>query len=554
MLPGNATPTQQDGRSPLAGFPASALMEPPARPLVSSAAPLPRLGGFGGFVQPDGLFPFGDVCTDTFACPGLLDPVPSAPYEGGGLFVHGGTPFGLELAPKTFATHADLLPGFDAGCEYPPCTPPHGKMQEFCPPLTPLAEYTDTTPSAPSPSTTTRAPSTPGTHSTSTTPSAPSTPSTQGGMLDVNASEFHPRLRRRTPACTEDTGDTGQGGAERRGTPRRVWDATDSPPPAGSVAAVSRTPSTPHAAASVRRVLTPCDSPSACTRQPPAHGRYHERRTRSNVEPACTQSPPALKPKSRSSMSSPAGHAAEYVPPCYRARQGLRREELERLREQEPAEVKERRLAARQRQIDFGVDTEGYRNLCRLVPEGKRSPLDPAIPNKCQNCSKRSWDGQIRKWRRLLHLYDGARTFEDVVAIRRQIERIQEEARECRRQGRSPASALPSPPSAVRRRECEKARRSKLRNELAQADALLAACERELSTAPSDTLHARRRALAAQRTALAAQLRDLERAHGTPDAQRQTRTEDDGRTDSVERELGTPLGALCFDDDDDDED
>lgn len=511
MLPRDTATTQQDGHPSLAGFPASTLLEPSSLPLASGADPLPRLNGLGSYAQPDGLFPFDDTPHDAFTRPSLLDSMPPMPYEGGGLFAHGGVPFGLELAPETFDTRADLMPSFGTPCKYAPCTAAHEGLQGFCPPLTPLAEYAD---------------------------DSAYSADTPGAGLDVNASEFHPRTRHRTHTPAGDT--------------------DDQTPPAGSHSTTERTPTTPLAPASVRRAPLQCsddgindsndndnDNDGASPRpQLLSPVRRYERRARSNFETSCTQSPPALRPKSRSSVSCVAVHGEAYGSPCYRHRQGMRRDELERLREQEPPEVKERRLAARQRQIDFGVDTEGYRNLCRLVPESKRSPLDPAIPNKCQNCSKRSWDGQIRKWRRLLHLYDNARTFEDVVAIRQQIERIQEEARECRRQGRSPASALPSPPSAVRRRECEKARRSKLRNELAQVDAQLAACEQELSSAPSSTLLAQRRDLAAQRNALAAQLKDLERAHNTSDARQQT---NDGRSDGVERELCKTLGALCFD-------
>lgn len=31
---------------------------------------------------------------------------------------------------------------------------------------------------------------------------------------------------------------------------------------------------------------------------------------------------------------------------------------------------------------------------------------DPHTPDKYANCSKRSFDGQLRKWRRQLHAYD----------------------------------------------------------------------------------------------------------------------------------------------------
>lgn len=36
----------------------------------------------------------------------------------------------------------------------------------------------------------------------------------------------------------------------------------------------------------------------------------------------------------------------------------------------------------------------------------QRSKVHPRTPDIRQVCSKRSWDGQIRKWRRLLHEFD----------------------------------------------------------------------------------------------------------------------------------------------------
>lgn len=35
-----------------------------------------------------------------------------------------------------------------------------------------------------------------------------------------------------------------------------------------------------------------------------------------------------------------------------------------------------------------------------------RTSADPWTPDKHAKCSKRSFDGQIRKWRRQLHAYD----------------------------------------------------------------------------------------------------------------------------------------------------
>jgi hypothetical protein len=37
-----------------------------------------------------------------------------------------------------------------------------------------------------------------------------------------------------------------------------------------------------------------------------------------------------------------------------------------------------------------------------------RKKTDPRTPDKQQKCSKRSWEGQMKKWRRLLHEHDTA--------------------------------------------------------------------------------------------------------------------------------------------------
>jgi hypothetical protein len=41
-----------------------------------------------------------------------------------------------------------------------------------------------------------------------------------------------------------------------------------------------------------------------------------------------------------------------------------------------------------------------------LVAKDHRKPDHPRTPKKTQGCSKRSWDGQLKKWRRDLHLWD----------------------------------------------------------------------------------------------------------------------------------------------------
>eukprot|EP01123_Difflugia_compressa_P006466 TRINITY_DN186_c0_g1_i1.p1 TRINITY_DN186_c0_g1~~TRINITY_DN186_c0_g1_i1.p1 ORF type:complete len:652 (-),score=166.58 TRINITY_DN186_c0_g1_i1:402-2357(-) len=66
----------------------------------------------------------------------------------------------------------------------------------------------------------------------------------------------------------------------------------------------------------------------------------------------------------------------------------------------------EQRLLQRQKQIDYGYRTVGYLRYRLLVTKEQRKPDHPRTPKKTQACSKRSWDGQLKKWRRDLHLWD----------------------------------------------------------------------------------------------------------------------------------------------------
>jgi len=70
----------------------------------------------------------------------------------------------------------------------------------------------------------------------------------------------------------------------------------------------------------------------------------------------------------------------------------------------------EQRLAQRQKQIDYGYRTVGYLRYRLLVTKDQRKAEHPRTPKKTQGCSKRSWDGQLKKWRRDLHLWDPTNT------------------------------------------------------------------------------------------------------------------------------------------------
>jgi len=71
-----------------------------------------------------------------------------------------------------------------------------------------------------------------------------------------------------------------------------------------------------------------------------------------------------------------------------------------------PKEDDSHRLQQREKQIEFGKNTDGYKRYREEVPKKRRTRDEPQTPDKYQKCSKRSWDGQIRKWRRLLHKFD----------------------------------------------------------------------------------------------------------------------------------------------------
>ncbi|KAL5471316.1 hypothetical protein EMCRGX_G029415 [Ephydatia muelleri] len=75
------------------------------------------------------------------------------------------------------------------------------------------------------------------------------------------------------------------------------------------------------------------------------------------------------------------------------------------------------RLAQRQKQVDFGKNTVGYDIYVQAIPKWQRKNGDPQTPDKYQPCSTRSWQGQIRAWRRALHRWDPAGDSEEKLTM-----------------------------------------------------------------------------------------------------------------------------------------
>lgn len=63
-------------------------------------------------------------------------------------------------------------------------------------------------------------------------------------------------------------------------------------------------------------------------------------------------------------------------------------------------------LRKRQKRINYGKVTPEYQRYLVEVARKKREPYHPKTPNKFRKCSRRKFDGLIKKWRKLLHVWD----------------------------------------------------------------------------------------------------------------------------------------------------
>jgi hypothetical protein len=62
-------------------------------------------------------------------------------------------------------------------------------------------------------------------------------------------------------------------------------------------------------------------------------------------------------------------------------------------------------LRKRQKRINFGKVTAEYQRYILELPRKQRQTFHPKTPNKYRKCSRRKFDGQIKKWRKLLHVF-----------------------------------------------------------------------------------------------------------------------------------------------------
>lgn len=120
------------------------------------------------------------------------------------------------------------------------------------------------------------------------------------------------------------------------------------------------------------------------------HSSHH-----THQSPVARRSPfSLLKHQDKSTTQTPERSAAQQA-------------EAEEEERRTPDEVRRRRQ--REKQVEFGRSTEGYTNMVRLVehdPLLRSGGVLPLSPPATEHGSKRSWDIQLRKWRRALHMFD----------------------------------------------------------------------------------------------------------------------------------------------------
>lgn len=110
------------------------------------------------------------------------------------------------------------------------------------------------------------------------------------------------------------------------------------------------------------------------------------------------------------------GNAIEEVPDEYRIpmergdirrfTKKIKKKILIKGKREEVFEKSKEVLTRRTKQIDYGKNTIGYQTYLVSVPKETRTKEHPCTPNKYLKFSRRSWEKQIRIWRKRLHFWD----------------------------------------------------------------------------------------------------------------------------------------------------
>lgn len=106
-------------------------------------------------------------------------------------------------------------------------------------------------------------------------------------------------------------------------------------------------------------------------------------------------------------MSSPQSQLGKRPALCLTSRHGVKRRRTwaDKIVERQSANGTEEdthRVSQRQKQIDLGKDTLAYDCFVNNISREDRKPQHPMTPLATQKCSRRSFVGQIKRWRKML--------------------------------------------------------------------------------------------------------------------------------------------------------
>jgi len=63
-------------------------------------------------------------------------------------------------------------------------------------------------------------------------------------------------------------------------------------------------------------------------------------------------------------------------------------------------------LERRQKQIDYGKNTDAYKTYIKCVPKESRHRTFPRTPEKGTYYSRRQWDGLVKAWKLQIHQWN----------------------------------------------------------------------------------------------------------------------------------------------------
>jgi hypothetical protein len=174
--------------------------------------------------------------------------------------------------------------------------------------------------------------------------------------------------------------------------------------------AVNRVVSSQLSFAAILAAQTPQQNKTKPNLSPPNHVELDSTMQSESNQVASTSSPQAQLTKQSSSVQSGISYKAMLTGSVETKVEASLIEPSEPTKAKIPPPAKqsvEHRKIQRQKQIDLGKRSAGYKSYSIQIPKESRI-LGQHLntPNLNKDCSKRQWDGFVKSWRRFLHKFD----------------------------------------------------------------------------------------------------------------------------------------------------